>query len=130
GQNFGPTDDGNLMVNGSTIASGGIFQGNSVPNGPGGPSNGGLWDIKSFDITSFLNPGLNTLNVTISPVFDALSLIHLAIDLPAGAAPPPPPPGKIPEPASVVGLLVFGALGAASARKRKEKQLDEKSNLS
>lgn len=111
GQNFGPTDDGNLQVNGVTIASGGIFQGDSTPAGPGGPSNGNLWDIKEFDITSFLSPGSNNLNVTMSPVQDALSLIHLGIDLPAGAAPPPPPPPTTPEPTSWLGLLAVASLG-------------------
>ncbi|MEJ1931288.1 PEP-CTERM sorting domain-containing protein [Nostoc sp. NIES-2111] len=122
GQNFGTNDDGNLTVNGTIIASGGIFQGNSVPKGPGGPSNGGLWDIKSFDITSFLTPGPNTLNISLSPVQDALSLVHLAIDLPAGAA-PPPPPESIPEPSTLLSVLTFGTLGGYSFRKGRKQKL-------
>ena len=105
GQNFGPNDDGTLSVNGTTLATGGIFQGTS-PRAPGaGVSNGSLTDIETFDITSFLHPGNNSLNVTLSPgVQDALSAVVAAIDLPAGAA--PPPPTSTPEPAAyaLVGL--------------------------
>jgi hypothetical protein len=38
---------------------------------------------------------------------------------------PNPEPEKVPEPASVLGLLVVGALGASSTLKRKQKQLAE-----
>ncbi len=118
GQNFGASDDGDLRVNGTIIASGGIFQGNSVPNGPGGPNNGGLWDVRTFDITSSLSPGTNSLNVTLQAgVNDALSLISLAIDLPAGAA--PPLPTSTPEPSLLLGLLTLGILGLGTTRKGK-----------
>lgn len=112
GQTF---SDGSFLVNGNTIASGNVFQGDSVPNGPtAGQTNGGLWDIKSFDITSLLSPGPNTLTITHQSQSDCLSCIHVAIDLPAGAA---PPIQQIPEPPSLLLLLAgLGALWQAQRR--------------
>ena len=57
GQNFGPSDDGTIQINGANLVSGGIFQGNSLCCGTGPTGNGNLWDIKTFDITSFLSSG-------------------------------------------------------------------------
>ena len=119
GQDFGTSDDGNLTVNGTIIASGGLFQGDSVPGGTGGPSNGLLWDLKDFDITSLLTPGLNNLNVTMDSVNDALSAIHVAIDLPAGAAPQQPPTNTVPEPATLA-LAGIGMLGMGAIRRRRK----------
>jgi Ca2+-binding RTX toxin-like protein len=103
GQSF---PDAAVVVNGTTVApSGAVFQGNTVPNGASaGATNGGLWDIRPFAVTSLLTPGPNTLTVTSGQVSDCLSLIVAAFNLPAGAAPggspcdnPPtpsaPPPG-------------------------------------
>jgi hypothetical protein len=79
--------DGALLLNARTLAAGGpIFSGDSVP----GASyvDGNLWDIKSFDITSFLTPGTNTLNLTTGMnTGDCLSLVVAAVNLPSGAAP-------------------------------------------
>ncbi|MBV8809439.1 MAG: hypothetical protein JO033_12265, partial [Acidobacteriaceae bacterium] len=79
GQNFGPHDDGTLRVNGVAIASGGIFQG-SAPKAPGaGVSNGSLTDVETFEITSLLSPGMNSLHVTLDAGFkDAISAVVAA----------------------------------------------------
>ena len=90
GQSFGPKDDGSLKVNGSIVSEGGIFQGDSVSGGKGGVANGRLWDLLRVDISRFLIPGVNTLNMTMTQVQDALSAIHIGIQLPAGAAPNQP----------------------------------------
>lgn len=118
GQNFGPEDDGTIEINGTPLVSGGIFQGNSLCCGTGPTGNGNLWDIETFNITSFLTPGVNNLNVTLGPgVEDAIADIVAAIDLPAGAAPPPP---TIPEPSTwAMMLLGFAGLGFAGYRKAK-----------
>jgi hypothetical protein len=115
GQNFG--NDEGLFINGSTlIGVGPNWQGalgnTSIPSG-----NGSLWDVKTFDITSFLTPGINNLAMTSGPVVsDALGLIVAAVDLPVGAA-PPPPNGAVPEP-STYGLIGAAALLALVARRR------------
>lgn len=113
GQNFGANDDGVLRINGTPIASGGIFQGDSLPGESVG--NGNLFDIKTYDITSLLSLGLNSLNLTLDDgVNDALSIIAAFVDLPAGAA---PPSNTVPEP-GMLGLLGLG-LGGLLARRRK-----------
>ncbi|MFN0128317.1 MAG: hypothetical protein ACKV19_16715 [Verrucomicrobiales bacterium] len=100
--------DDSIIVNGNTIAPvGGNFDGNSVPNGPFGPSNGGLWDIKSFDVTALLNPGLNDLELTSGVNSDCLALVHAVINLPAGAAPPPPP---VPDTGGTLALFAFSTV--------------------
>ena len=118
GQNIGTDDDGTIEVNGSPLASGGIFQG-AAPKAPGaGVDNGSLFDVMQFDVTSFLNPGMNTLSITLEPGFnDALSAIVAAIDLPAGSA---PPGAVIPEPSTYAlmgaGLLLLAWRARRSAR--------------
>ncbi|MBI5050383.1 MAG: DUF3344 domain-containing protein [Nitrospirae bacterium] len=79
-------EDAPLILNTLTLDPGPqIFDGISVP--PGDDNEMGLWDIKSFDVTSYLSPGLNTLVLTTGDYGDCLSLVVAAIDLPAGAAP-------------------------------------------
>jgi hypothetical protein len=121
GQNFSSTDDGTIEVNGAPVASGGIFQGDSLCCGTGPTGNGNLWDIKTFDITSFLTPGVNNLNVTLGPPgpiadgVDAIADIVAAIDLPAGAAPATP---GVPEASTWVMMLV-GFAGLSFVRFRR-----------
>jgi len=55
----------------SLVAAGSIFDGNS----------GTLWDIKTFDVTGFLQPGTNTLTSGVN--VDCLSLVVVAVDVAA-----------------------------------------------
>jgi photosystem II stability/assembly factor-like uncharacterized protein len=82
--------DGALIINGITLVpSGANFSGNSVPSANNGPQNdGSLWDIRTFDITSFLVPGQNNLNFTSPLGGDCLGLVAALIDLPAGSIEP------------------------------------------
>src|ERR1051325_6376440 len=86
GQNF---TDGALVVNSLTLVPvGNIFNGDSLPSA-GFTSGGTLWDIKTFDVTSFLTPGPTTLTLTSASAGDCLGIVVALIDLPSGAAPPP-----------------------------------------
>lgn len=116
GQTFG---DDAVLINGMPfLLAGAIFQGDSTPAGPGGPSNGSLWDILSFEITSYLSPGLNNLTFTSGVNSDCLSGILFMVDLPAGAA---PPPEVIPEPSTFL-LLGGGLAGLAFVVRRRKKE--------
>jgi hypothetical protein len=118
GQNFGPTDDGTLTINGAPFVTGGIFQGDSTPATPGTTvPNGSLWDIKNFDLTALFTLGLNDLTIGLGAISDALSAIVAAINLPAGAAPPDPDPIPVPPAA----LLLLTGAGALTAMRRKKK---------
>ncbi len=76
--------DAPLVVNSIVLDPGPqIFDGTSVP--PGDDDFMGLWDIKTFDVTSFLSPGPNTLTLTTGVYSDCLGLIVALVDLPAGA---------------------------------------------
>lgn len=86
-------DDDALVLNGTTTLApvGPVFQGDTVPNGASATTTeGGLWDIKSYNITSALTPGPNTLTLTTGQESDCLSLIVAMVNLPAGAAPGQP----------------------------------------
>jgi PEP-CTERM motif len=124
GQNFGGNDDGTLLINGTAVATGGIFNGDSTPFAAGGVSNGKLWDVESFAATAFLSPGLNSLNIQLGSVNDALSLVLAAIDLPAGAAPEQPGPidpvPAIPEP-QTYALMLAGLSAVAWATRRRRR---------
>lgn len=106
GQDFGLGNDGDFFINGINIST--IFDGITVPTTAGTTVvNGGLWDLLEIDITSFLTPGLNTINLTHTGNSDALSAIHFHVNLPSGAAPPDPDPVDAPKP------LVLFLLGTA-----------------
>ena len=110
--------DAALVVNATEfVPAGRIFEGNTVPGGL-------LWDIKSYDVTSFLRPGLNSLNLTTGLKNDCLGLVVALIDLPAGAAPPSEnikvgfdfSPGCCPNPfsCSIKGTVPTAILGSSN----------------
>ena len=79
GQTF---PDGELVVNGTTVApAGSLFEGDTGPS----LGNGSLWDMKSFDITSLLSDGSNDLHITSPMASDCLSLVVAAANVPAHA---------------------------------------------
>ena len=109
--------DADVKLNASTLAAGPqVFPG-ALTGGNGDFLNGTLWDINTYDITSYLSPGSNDLDLFTSVDSDCLSLIHVMIDLPAGAAPPDPNP--VPEPSTVIGGLAFAGLAGARLLRRK-----------
>jgi hypothetical protein len=62
-----------------------------LPSANAGPyGNGSLRDIVSWDVSSFLTPGLNTLEMTSGVASDCLALVVALVDLPVGAAPDQP----------------------------------------
>lgn len=80
-------NDSSVALNSSAWLSGNHFSGYSVPSGDGYfyYGNGNLWDVKFYDITSFLQPGTNNLSITSphSPGYDALSLVLATVSVPA-----------------------------------------------
>lgn len=88
------------------------FQGNTLPLAPGSSvTTGGLWDHYTFDVTSFLTPGPNTLSMSAaSPdAGDCVSLIGAVFDLPAGTVTPP----VVTAPAQVPTLSAIGLSGTS-----------------
>jgi hypothetical protein len=82
--------DGELRVNGTAIAGpGAVFQGLVGPNYAGNPSGvtGSLWDMNSYDITSLLTQGSNTLHITSPTDVDALSLVVAMANVPVSGQP-------------------------------------------
>ena len=111
--------DDALKINGTTFEpAGNIFAGVSVPGLVGGSiPNGRLWDIKNWDITSFLSVGSNNLNLTTGYLGDCLSLIVALIDLPVSDLKVPfdVKPTSCPNPLNVTekGTLPTAILGLA-----------------
>jgi len=117
GQSF---DSGSFFLNGVLLNPGfDPFLGLSVPQTAGSTvTNGGLWDIVNFDITSFLSIGMNSLNLTHTGISDALSAVHFAVMLPAGSAPDQPDdPIQVNTPTTL--MLLLGCLGLLARRERK-----------
>lgn len=100
-------DDAAIEVNGvELVPTGAIFDGASVPNGPtAADTAGGLWDIRKFEIDSQLAPGFNEIELSSFVEQDALSLVHVVVNLPAGTS-PVPPPDRVPEGGRGWALLV------------------------
>jgi hypothetical protein len=110
--------DGELKLNDTIIASGGWAQGDTVQQGYGFLRSGRLWDVQTYDVTGFLTPGSNTLDLKLAPVSDALSLIVAQFSLPVGAAPQPPATSDVPEPATWAMFIGgFGLVGGAMRRR-------------
>jgi len=109
--------DAPVLVNGTAISTGNqIFQGDTTPPSPKVALTGGnLWDINSFDITTLLTVGPNTLTVFSGTLNDCLSCVAIAVDLPAGAAPDQP---SVPEPGTLL-LLGSGLVGLVGYRRTK-----------
>lgn len=109
-------DDAISINSTELVPAGQIFAGDSTPPSPYDSSHAGnLWDIKQFDITSFLTPGINNLSMYSGVYSDCLSCVVAIIDLPAGAAPPPP---GVPEPSTLI-LIGSGLTGLVAFGKRK-----------
>ena len=94
GQVFPDFDDDALLINGVVIApKGKVFSGDSVPATNNGPrNNGSLWDIKTWEISSLLNPGANSLSISMNYLEggDCLAFVVVLVDLPAGSMAPKP----------------------------------------
>jgi hypothetical protein len=77
--------DDALVLNGTTLVPrGDIFNGDIADHGSFN-SNGFLWDVKSFDITSFLSSEPTDLHLTTGLFQDCLSLVAFAANVPASA---------------------------------------------
>jgi hypothetical protein len=96
GQYFAPLDDGVMILDQRIVLepAGHIFSGDTkyMPSANNGPTgNGCLWDIKSWNLESYLTNGQNTLSVSNRFMLaDCTALIVAAVVLPAGSADPLP----------------------------------------
>jgi hypothetical protein len=77
--------DPSVALNSAPFLSGYSFQGFTVPSGNGSFFFDNLWDIRSFDVTSYLHSGTNALSITSPRPFgtDALSIILALVSVPA-----------------------------------------------
>lgn len=122
GQNFQESGSNSLAVN-ATAVSVPRFQGSTVPVAPGSAvTDGGLWDQVAASITSAMVPGPNTVTVTGQPEvnLDALNLVAVVFDLPAGALPEPPVEVPAVSPLGLAALAaLLGAGGLLRLRRRR-----------
>jgi hypothetical protein len=84
--------DAALFVNGHQVKGAGAnFQGDSVPADAGSSNtySGGLWDIKTYDVTSDFASGDHSLSVQLGCNNDCLALVVAALSLPVGSTPSP-----------------------------------------
>jgi hypothetical protein len=116
--------DGALVLNGDTLVpQGAIFEGDSTPGGgfvPNPPGN--LWDVESFDITSFLSTGSNDLRLTSAAASDCLSLVVAAANVPASAPVITSPAGSPQQQPSGAGVQATPAPALPSGRARPSAQ--------
>ncbi|MEK7686542.1 MAG: HYR domain-containing protein [Verrucomicrobiota bacterium] len=118
-------EDAALILNGATLVPApAVFSGDSVPivgGGTGPFQNGGLWDIRTFELSSFLSEGPNQMILFTGQSDDCFSLVVGMLDLPVGATSPPPPPGNrpatvdCPNPATVEWASPSGTLVTLTA---------------
>lgn len=90
--------DDNLYLNTVAITNTDqIFEGKSVPYDTvsANNTNGSMWDIKEFDITTSLVPGVNDVYLYTGMNNDCLALVVAVVSLPAGSAPTEFGTGKI-----------------------------------
>lgn len=77
---------------------------------------GTLWDIKTYDITSFLSVGYNTLTMASEYADEDMSLVVTVFKVPSsGGTPPPPPPVNNPPTISCSGGLIDNCAPATGA---------------
>lgn len=127
GQDFevGP-DDGTLIFNGTTLASGDIFNGDGVQAGTGTlPGNGALWDIERYDVTGLIAKD-NSLTLAKQAYYpngrqDAISLIVAQVNLAVGGTGGPHTPA-VPEPQTWAMMIAgIGLIGAAMRRRSRRR---------
>jgi len=78
-----------LYLDSWLLAPGGaLFQGTSVPSANKGPNGtGSLWDIRAFDVSSYLAGPPDHLHLLSGSSGDCVALVAALVDLPAHAAP-------------------------------------------
>ena len=107
----------NVLVAGTPLGQFGPGQSVDFTALTGGP-------VSSFSVTG-INPLVDAANPTAFPLqiaFTTLTADFQMVALQADGTPVTTVTTAVPEPSSTLGLLVFGALGAGSVLKRKQKQ--------
>jgi hypothetical protein len=82
-------NDPDVALNNQPFLTGNWFQGSTVPWGDGFFRTDALWDIRAFNITSYLHTGINDVTITsppaspTPPLKDGLNLIVAVVRVPA-----------------------------------------------